>query len=277
MPVSPFKRAIDEGLLDNKPGDSGSLAGSGKPREGRAKRKPKPTSKAKHRKKKVKVRYSKAREDAQLEGVIPTTPDGAVKPERVPSSVQSEGTAGAMQTAQLVAIAIRNGWEVPKNSRQQFVDELSRVVLDPDMPAKAKIAAFNAMRLADKDQWERDHPVEAGQAKGAHTAAVSIQANVLAVTALREMFEHADGLGGGTTALPTPTESGTSGGRRFDGEVETGAASTGNQPSAGQGVVDAEQQDKDYRPIPAREEPTLLDILSRMGATPLAGDANSPR
>lgn len=267
MPTSPFKRAVDEGLNQ---GSSGSLAGSGERRTARAKRKPKPTKPAQHRKKKVKARYSKAREDAQLEGVIPTTPDGAAKPERVPSSAQTEGTIGAIQTAQLVSTAVRNGWEVPKDRRQQFIDELSKIILDPELPSKAKIAAFNAMRLADKDQWERDHPAEAGQAKGAHTAAVSIQANVLAVTALREMFEHATELGGGNTALPAPAESSSPGGRRFDGEVEAGAASTGNQCGPGQGVADAEQPDKDYRPIPARQEPTLLDILSSMGAAPLA-------
>jgi hypothetical protein len=36
-------------------------------------------------------------------------------------------------------------------------------VENPEMPAKAKIAAFNALRMADKDQYERDQLEEAGK------------------------------------------------------------------------------------------------------------------
>jgi hypothetical protein len=43
----------------------------------------------------------------------------------------------------------------------RYADELGTIVTDPDVPAKVKVAAFNALRLADKDQWERDHPAEA--------------------------------------------------------------------------------------------------------------------
>lgn len=198
--------------------DGGSVAGSGK-----AKRKPKPTKPAAHRKKKVKARYAKAREEAQLAGVIPTTPDGAVHEERVPLCAQSEDSK---MTAVLVSLAIRNGWEVPKRERERFVDELASILTNAEMSPKMKVAAFNALRLADKDQWERDHPEEAGKAKGANVG-VSVQANMLAVTVLRGMFENEQGRG--ETALPPPIESSPLGPGRFDGEVEVGAASTGDQ------------------------------------------------
>jgi hypothetical protein len=58
--------------------------------------------------------------------------------------------------------ALRNGWEVSDANKPGLVDEFIAIVKNPEMPAKAKIAAFNALRMADKDQYERDQLEEAG-------------------------------------------------------------------------------------------------------------------
>lgn len=190
--------------------------------EGRAKpkRRSKPTSKARAKKQRTKDRYAHAREDAQLEGLIPTTPEEALKPERVDPSTQ-----GSQSIPELIAQAIRNKWATRDEIKPSLVDEMVAVVLSQDMRPKDKIAAFNALRMADRSQWEQDNPVEAGKAKGAaSTVAVSVQSNMLAVNVLREALEH--DIGRGEAALPSPTESGSSSNGRFDGEVEVGAAST---------------------------------------------------
>ncbi len=220
MPKSPFQRAADEGL------EGSSVASK------RGKRKPKPTSKRRAKRQKVKETYSKAREDAQLHDVIPTTPEGAVRDE-VRHSVD-------VPMPHLIAAAIRKGWAVPDQLKPELVDELVQVVLNPDMPAKAKIAAFSALRQADRSQWEQDNPVEAGKAKGAtSTVAVSVQSNMLAVQIMREALEKGD-IGRGETGLPPPTEPSASSYSRFDGTVEVGAASTSDERDTCKSVADTE-------------------------------------
>lgn len=120
----------------------------------------KPTSKARNHKQEVKQRYSKAREDAQLCGLIPTTPEGAVKPEQVSPGKQEDAPL-----PNLISQAIRCGWAVPEDRKPELVDELIKILDDPNMPAKVKVAAFNALRLADQQQYERDHPELAGKLK----------------------------------------------------------------------------------------------------------------
>ncbi len=132
MPVSPFMRSKQE----NQPG-GGSVGGRKKRRKQQSTR----------------DRYAHAREDAQLQGLIPTTPEEALTPERVPGSAQ-----GNQPLPELIAEAIRRGWNVPSGMKPHMVDELVQIVLSADMPAKAKIASFNALRMADESQWERDHP-----------------------------------------------------------------------------------------------------------------------
>lgn len=169
MPVSPFRRAADEGLNQQEQSDGRSSAGKGK-----AKRKPKPTSKAKNRKKKIKARYSKAREDAQLAGIIPTTPDGAVHQERVDPARQ----VGAALPS-LVREALRECWSTPDNAKPAiiaallepfFVDDVvvdengKQVHVKPSRKLLMELA--KTLRTLDQTQWERDHPAEAGKAKG---------------------------------------------------------------------------------------------------------------
>ncbi len=209
--------------------DSRSTAGSGK-----AKRPSKPTKPRSNRKKKIKKRYSAAREEAQLAGVIPTTPDGAVRDERTHST--------DVPMPALIAAAIRRGWAVPDGLKPELVDELVAVVMNPDMPAKAKIAAFSALRQADRSQWEQDNPVEAGKAKGAtSTVAISVQSNMLAVQIMREHLEN--DIGRGETGLPAPTESSPPSHSRFDGTVEVGAAFTSDERDTCKSVADTKQSD----------------------------------
>ena len=187
---------------------------------GKKRSRSKPTSKARRKRQSTKDRYAHAREDAQLEGLIPTTPEEALTDERVPPSAQANQPMPG-----LIAEAIRKGWSVPPGLKPQLVDELIGVILDPEARTKDKIAAFNALRGADRSQWEQDNPVDAGKAKGAvNTVSVSVQANMIAINALREALER--DVGGGETALPAPAEPGPPSHSRFDGQVEVGAAST---------------------------------------------------
>lgn len=186
---------------------------------------PKPTSKARSAKQEVRERYSKAREDAQLLGVIPTTPEGALKPERVAPEAQADAPQ-----PNLIGEAIRKGWAVPEARKPDLVDELIRLLDDPQVSDKVKVAAFNALRQADQAQYERDHPAEAAKMRGGvinTVVSVSVESNRAAVQALREAFENDQG--GGATGLPPPVEPSPFGGGRFDGEVEVGAASTEDQ------------------------------------------------
>ncbi len=240
MPVSPFQRAAQE-QAEAQPG-GGSAAGGGK-----RKRASKPTSKARRKRQKTKDRYAHAREDAQLEGLIPTTPEEALKPERVPPSAQGE-----QAMPDLIARAIRSGWKVPEGLKPELVDEMVRVIMDPYAKPKDKIGAFRALQQADRSQWEQENPAEAGKANGAaQPIAVSLQSNVLAVKMIKEALER--DVGGGESLLPASSESCAPGGRRFDGQVETCAASTTDQPGTGQSMAHPEQSDVSYGPLPARE------------------------
>ena len=233
MPISPFRRAVEEGAMSVVP--TGRQEG---PTHGKKKRK------ARQRKRKE---YQILREELQLSGDIPTTPEGAIRSEVVDPSTQ-----GAQPMPELVAAAIRKGWAVPEGNKVELIDEMVKIALHPEIPAKQKVAAFNALRMADRSQWEQDNPVDAGKAKGGATTTIhtSVQSNMLAVSVLREMLENE--LGGGETGLPTPTEPSPPSHSRFDGQVEVGAASTGYQPDTGEGLANTKQSDSDYRPIPTR-------------------------
>lgn len=224
MPESPFKRVIEEGL--NQPD------GRSKASEGKRKRKPKPTSKAKNRKKKIKKRYSAAREEAQLAGVIPTTPDGAVHEERVPSSAQS-----VQPLPELVVRAICQGWATHDDKKSELVEEMVAIVLNQDMPAKAKIAAFNALRMADQMQFERDHPEEANKIKGGSSVTVNLQNNIQAAALLRGMMERGEfRITGEMQASGEPSTSSDSGLKR---QVAASQTPDEDKRDVGGGVADS--------------------------------------
>jgi hypothetical protein len=67
---------------------------------------------------------------------------------------------------------------------------------DPDQSAKVKVAAFNALRMADKDQWEREHPQQRGTVNvnvDASTKTVNIFDDIKARIELIEMDSEAAG------------------------------------------------------------------------------------
>jgi len=115
------------------------------------KKKSKPSGAERNKVQGVKDRYAHAREDAQLTGLIPTTPEEALTPERVDPSSQSEQRFPA-----LIGRAIRQGWAVPDERKPGYVDELAEVLEDPEAPAVAKVMAFNALVKGDQIQREID-------------------------------------------------------------------------------------------------------------------------
>lgn len=128
--------------------------------------------KRRHQRQKLKDRYAHAREDAQLAGLIPTTPEEALKPERVPPSSQS-----STPMPELIAQAIRKGWAVDEDMKPHLVQELVDILMSGDTDVKHKIAAFQALRMADRDQHERDNPE-----KDKGGAGMTVNINVETVT-----------------------------------------------------------------------------------------------
>jgi hypothetical protein len=110
--------------------------------------------------------------------------------------VVSPADQSSQPQPELIAQAIRRGWAVPEGTKPGLIDELVAIVLDTEMSAKQKVSAFNALRLADRSQWEQDHPEEAGRAHGSTTVGVSVQANILASTFIRELLESEHALNG---------------------------------------------------------------------------------
>jgi hypothetical protein len=132
-------------------------------------------------KQKLRRRYTCDREDRQLSGLEPTVPESAVHDERVDPRTQSEHPL-----PHLTGMAIRNGWAAPDDRKPGLVDELIGILDDPDMPARAKIAAFRALLMADQVQYERDHLERAGD-----SAMVNLQVNIQTVPPIRDSIELA--------------------------------------------------------------------------------------
>lgn len=141
-----------------------------------------PTNSRRNKRQKVKANYAKAREEAQLAGVIPTVPEGAVRDERVAPSVQ-----GNQPMADMIAQAIRKGWKVDEAMKPHLVDELVGIVMNDEMKAKDKVAAFNALRMADAQQQEIDNPEQVKSKSNATQVSVTIQNNIQTAAVIREM------------------------------------------------------------------------------------------
>lgn len=100
-----------------------------------------------------KKRYMELREELQVAGEIPTEPSGAIRDEQVDPATQ-----GGQALPKLTTQAIRNGWAVPEEKKPALVDEMVKIIDDPEESNKVKVAAFNALRQADQHQFERDNP-----------------------------------------------------------------------------------------------------------------------
>ena len=142
------------------------------------KRASKPTTKRRSDKQRTKDRYAHAREDAQLKGLIPTTPEDALKSERVDPSSQDE-----QKFPGLDRMAIRNdgkGWSVPEHIKRKVIETSAEVLFEKrtvtspvtgetvEIPPDrfVQMQAAKTLMQADKQQWERDNPEEAGKAAG---------------------------------------------------------------------------------------------------------------
>lgn len=109
----------------------------------------------------VKAKFAKVREEAQLLGIIETTPEGAVRNE-----VVDPATQGSQPLPGLVGKAIRNGWATPEHKKAEIVDELIGIVTGEETDPFVKVSAARVLQQGDKDQWERDNPELSGKSKG---------------------------------------------------------------------------------------------------------------
>lgn len=130
-----------------------------------------PTSKARNKKQTLKQTYAKAREDAQLHGVIPTTPEGAVRDE-----VVNPATQALQDLTSLDRAAINKGWRVPDDEKPKVIQRLLDKLDDEELSGAEAAMIANALVKADQIQHERDNP-EAQKGKGGVT--INNQVNVV--------------------------------------------------------------------------------------------------
>lgn len=150
-----------------------------------------PTNGRRNRRQKIKAGYAKMREDAQLAGVIETTPEGAVRSEVVDPA--SQGSQALPDIAMMAIEGDRKGtWKVPDSEKAKLVDEMVCIIQsfgEDAAPHVVKVMAFNALTKADQLQYERDNPDAAGRAKGSTNVNVGVNTNVFG--SIRELIEKA--------------------------------------------------------------------------------------
>ncbi len=114
--------------------------------------------KKRKRRQRCKERYAKAREDAQLSGIIPTVPEGAVRNEVAP-------VAPNPPFPHLVRAAIKNGWATPDCNKPGIVDNLLEPFHDPDADPMLRVKCARVLLLLDQTQYQRDHPEQASKGR----------------------------------------------------------------------------------------------------------------
>jgi hypothetical protein len=134
----------------------------------------------------IAARFAKYREEAQLIGLLPTEPTGAIRDERVDPATQTD-----QPQPNLMRKAIKSGWAVPEEIKPELVAEMTAIVTDDteEVSDKTKVAAFRALLAADQAQHDRDNPQKTN--KGG-TVNVSVQTNIAAVDVLRESLKKVD-------------------------------------------------------------------------------------
>jgi hypothetical protein len=200
----------------------------------------KPTTSRRNAKQKIKKRYSKAREDAQLADVIPTTSEGAVRNE-----VVNPATQGSQPLPRLISQAIRNGWATPDDIKPRMIDELIDLVHQPDVEPHVKVGAARTLIQGDQVQYERDHPEAAARNGGAVATAVvnvGVVANLGAVFA--RINEQLGVIGAAQLPRPEPLDQ-PAGGAAVERDNH-GAA-----PAGGEGTPVAGTRDQVLRPAAA--------------------------
>jgi hypothetical protein len=126
----------------------------------------------------------KAREDAQLHGLIDATPEGAVRDERVDPATQ-----GVQALPALDRTAVRRGWATPDEKKPKVVDRLVEIVEDPASDPYEIIASARALMAGDQKQWERDNADLAGKTKGSSEPA-EVSINIETIKAGLEKVEE---------------------------------------------------------------------------------------
>lgn len=200
----------------------------------------------------LKQRYSKLREEAQLAGVIHTTPEGAVRNER--------SDCGQPLPA-LVRQGLKENWATPDAAKPHIIEALLRpffhkdvvmdahgnvVEIEPDPDKLLRLAKL--LRDLDQTQYERDNPAAAGMAKGG--VALSVQSNQEAARIVRDIVLN--GHNGSVEPMRPFAESDALGYGGHEGEMEASAAPSDDQRHFGEGLEESEQSDGDQRSIPAR-------------------------
>lgn len=146
-------------------------------------------AKRRHARQKLKEKYAKVREDAQLAGLIVTTPEGAVRDERV--------STGAAQLPAVIREALANNWATPDVAKPAIVANLlepffTREVGPDGNPVppdrKQLIELAKVLKLLDQTQHERDHPEE----KSASGINITLQNTIQATAAMRQNLEGVD-------------------------------------------------------------------------------------
>ena len=93
-------------------------------------------------------------EDAQLSGIIPTVPEGAVRNEVAP-------VAPDPVLPHLVQQALRRNWATSDASKPKVVADLLAAFSEEGADPMLRIRLFQTLLLCDQTQWERDHPEQA--------------------------------------------------------------------------------------------------------------------
>jgi hypothetical protein len=118
------------------------------------------TTRRRNRRQKVKARYAKCREEAQLQGLIPTVPAGAVRNEVVDPRTQSEQRLPSLDRR-----AIYQNWDVPDAEKPRVIDRLSEPFHDPEADPRLIVLNFRALLLADQRQHEQDRAEGASEGR----------------------------------------------------------------------------------------------------------------
>lgn len=157
-----------------------------------------PSGRNRNRRQKLKQTYAKAREDAQLHDVIPTTPEGAVRDERVDPSTQS----GTPPLPSFVLRAAQQGWATPDEKKPLIVSELVNIAtggaseIGPDgistgPSPKTQVYAAKVLAELDQIEYERRNPEQAGRAKGSTNVNVGVGVTNNVFGSIKELIERA--------------------------------------------------------------------------------------
>jgi hypothetical protein len=110
------------------------------------------------RRQKLKKRYARAREDAQLSGVIPVVPEGAVRNEVAP-------VAPDPPLPHLVRAALKNDWATPDAAKAKVVADLLVPFFEEGTDPGLRVRLARLLLLLDQTQFDMDHPGQAGKGR----------------------------------------------------------------------------------------------------------------